>query len=154
MMATLDVLISRCIVCPFRMARVPAALLYQQAATQRMINSSRAVLNPQANLRVCSLTARPRHAPFDGISGIVITGRRGMARLHQAVDERLVLPAELVVESADIVGPMRLGARPRDRPGHQLVVEHPGDRELAGGETPGLGVPLDGLGDAQRFRAP
>src|SRR5437879_2140661 len=100
------------------------------------------------------LSTRLRQAPFDGISGIVVAGCRGMARRHETIDERLVLRRERVLERPHIVAPMSLGPRARDGPCHQLVVEHPGDRELACSEATSLGVPLDGLGDAQRLRPP
>src|SRR5579859_3972851 len=94
------------------------------------------------------LSAGPRDASLDGVSRIVVTGRRGMTRRHEAIDQRLVLGGELVLERAPVVGPLRLRAWARHSPGHQRIIEHPRDGELAGRETARLGVAFDGLSNA------
>lgn len=72
----------------------------------------------------------------------------------QTVDQRLIIGGEAVVERADIAVPLLLGTGARDDRGDERGVQHPGDRELAGGDALFLGVALDLLRELERFRPP
>src|SRR3984893_3938113 len=97
---------------------------------------------------------RPRPSALDWICRIIETRRRRMAACDQAVDQGLVLGRKTIVERAQIVVPLFLGAgtgyHARDKGG----VQHPRYRELAGGDAFGLGMPADLLRQLQRFRPP
>ena len=77
-----------------------------------------------------------------------------MAGYDQAIDQRLVFGGEFVVESADIVIPLLLGAGTCDHRTHERRVEHPGNRELAGGDTLAFRVMPDLLREVEGFRPP
>src|SRR5215813_11860846 len=53
-------------------------------------------------------THGPRPPSLDRIGGVVIARRRGMAGRDHAIDQRLILGGEGVVERADIIVPLRL----------------------------------------------
>ena len=77
-----------------------------------------------------------------------------MAGSHEAVDQRLVLGREAVVQRADVVFPLFHGARAGDGAGDEAVVEHPGGGELAGGDAGGPRALSEFLGDMETFGAP
>lgn len=77
-----------------------------------------------------------------------------MARRHQPVDQRLVLRGEGVIERADVAVPLLLGAGTGNHRRDEGGVQHPGDRELSGGDALLLRVSLDLLREAQRSWPP
>src|SRR5215831_8231563 len=100
------------------------------------------------------LRLRARHASFDRIGRVVEARRRWMPWHHEAVNQRLVFGGELMPERAEVVVPLRLGARAGDGGGNERVVEHPEHGELAGGHAAALGMLFDLLREIERFRAP
>ena len=70
-----------------------------------------------------------------------------MAGHDQAVDQRLILGRELVVERSDIVVPLLFRARACDDRAHERRVQDPGHRELTGGDAFALGVAFDSRGN-------
>src|SRR6185437_7299612 len=91
---------------------------------------------------------------LERIGGVVVARGRGVARRHQPIDQRLVLGGEAVVERAQVILPVLLGARSADHRGDEAVVEHPGDGELSGGDAALCRMRLDLLREPQRFRPP
>ena len=68
-----------------------------------------------------------------------------MPRSDHAVDQCFVRRIELVIEGAEILAPLRFGARSGEHCCHEPVVEHPVERELACGHAALFGMCLDAL---------
>src|SRR5207244_339443 len=58
--------------------------------------------------------SRPHAPSLDRVGRIVVARCRGMARDDETVDQCLILGREAIVERADVVVPLRLGARAGD----------------------------------------
>src|SRR4051794_3983113 len=106
-------------------------------------------MNTYKTLSVCA-----RQATFNRVLRIVVARRRWMASRDESVDERLVFGVEAVREPAEIVVPLRLGARTGDGGGNEPVVEHPIDRELSRRHAARFGAGLDPLRQFERLATP
>src|SRR6266403_1478033 len=71
------------------------------------------------------LPRRPRPPSLDRIGRIVEPWRRGMAAGHQPVYQRFVFGGEAIVERAQIIVPLRFGARAGDHARYERRVQHP-----------------------------
>src|SRR5258708_32389789 len=86
---------------------------------------------------------RARQSPLDRIGRIVVAWRRRMARYDQAIDQRLVLGGEAVVERADVIVPLFFGTGTGDDRADERGGQPPGHRPLYGRDAPGLRSPAD-----------
>ena len=75
--------------------------------------------------------SRARNATEDRKLRIGVAGRGRVSRWDEALDQRFILRIEPVIQSAEIISPLFLGARARDDRHHELAVEHPVGRELS-----------------------
>src|SRR5260370_16829816 len=90
-------------------------------------------------VRPNSASGSPRPAALDRIGRVVETRRRGVAADDEAVDQRFVLGGEAIVERAQIVGPVLLGARACGYKTDERRVQHPRHRQLP--VRPALALP-------------
>jgi len=106
-----------------------------------------------------SVCRRRRPAPYarpaacDGEARVRIARCRRMPGGNEGVDEGFVLGGELVVEGAQVVGPLVFRSRPGDDGANQRVVEHPVHGELAGRHATLVGALLERLGEDQGLGA-